>query len=352
MADAGAFLCGVIEGFYGRQWSFELRETYATFLARSGLNTYLYCPKGDARLRREWHLEWPEQTFRRLRSLAAAHRRAGILFGVGLSPMELYRHYGESEREQLKRKLAHIDELEAPLLAILFDDMPGDLDALAMRQAEIVADVCRWSPGRRILVCPTYYSFDPALETYFGPMPGGYWRELGESLPPAVDIFWTGNRVCSVSIGTGDILAIEAQLGRPVVLWDNYPVNDGEARSKRLYLEPLHDREPGLRHRLAGHLCNPMNQGLLSLPALLGLADLYGDSRSSLDWMIDAVGAATWERLQEDREDFAGLGLEGMGPLRCAELADRYGALPGPAAAETAAWLRGEYAWDPACLTG
>ena len=43
-----------------------------------------------------------------------------------------------------------------------------DLDLLAQRQADIVADVCRWLPGVRILVCPTYYSFDPVLEKYFG----------------------------------------------------------------------------------------------------------------------------------------------------------------------------------------
>jgi hypothetical protein len=352
MAGAGEFLCGVIEGFYGRQWSFALREIYAAFLAHSKLNTYIYCPKGDRRLRGEWQLDWPEQQFRQLHSLAEAYRRQGVWFGIGLSPLALYRDYGRREREELRQKLEHIRKLEAPLLAILFDDMPGGLDALAARQAEIVGDVCRWCPGQRVLVCPTYYSFDPALEKYFGPMPGGYWRDLGAGLSPDVDIFWTGNQVCSPTVNVDDIEAIEQELDRPVLLWDNYPVNDGEIRSKHLYLDPLGNREPGLGDRLRGHLCNPMNQGLLSLPALLGLAELYGDADASRAWVIDCLGAPTWQQLQKDREEFLTRGLDGMGAARCEQLAQCYSELPGDAAAEVVAWLRGEYAWDPACLTG
>ena len=352
MAAAGEFLCGVIEGFYGRQWSYPSREAYAAFLATSRLNTYIYCPKGDKRLRGEWQLPWPDDEFGHLRSLAAVFRRRGVHFGVGLSPMELYRQYGSREREQLRRKLDQVSALEAPLLAILFDDMPGDLDALAARQAEIVADVQHWCADLRLLVCPTYYSFDPALERFFGAMPVDYWADLGAALPVDVDIFWTGNQVCSPAVSLDDIAAIRQRLGRPVILWDNYPVNDGEERSQRLYLKPLGERDPALRDCLAGHLCNPMNQALLSLPALLGLAQLYGDVTAARQFVVDYLGEQTWKQLQVDREEFVSVGLAAMGPERCAELAQCYGSMPGAAAGEVAAWLRGEYAWDPACLTG
>ena len=352
MADAGEFLCGVIEGFYGRQWNFSLRHTYAAFLAAAKLNTYLYCPKGDPRLRSEWQQRWSDSEYQQLRELAATCAQVGVRFGVGLSPLELYRNYGSPEREQLRRKLDHISGLQAPLLAILFDDMPGDLDALAVRQAEIVDDVCRWQPELRVLVCPTYYSFDPALENFFGAMPANYWQDLGAALPPQVDLFWTGNKVCSDAISDSDIASIQRQLNRPVILWDNYPVNDGEVRSKRLYLEPLADRDPALQSRLTGHLCNPMNQGLLSMPALLGLAELYGDAAGAQDAVVSLLGEPVWRCLQKDREEFATVGLEGMGTVRCEELAQRYRKLPGAAAREVEGWLTGEYTWDPSCLTG
>jgi hyaluronoglucosaminidase len=351
MTAPGEFLCGVIEGYYGRTWSYETRLAYADYLAQAGLNTCIYCPKADPYLRKLWPQHWPESQWQQLMQLSAAYRARGINWGVGLSPFELYRHYGPAERQQLQRKIESLAPLEAPLLAILFDDMPGDLDELASRQSEIVADVCHWAPGARVLVCPTYYSFDPVLEKFFGQMPVGYWQQLGKELPESVDIFWTGNRVCSESIQRSDITAIGQQLGRGVTLWDNYPVNDGAVRSNFLYCSKLSRRDVSMQPLLRGHLCNPMNQGLLSLPALAGLAQLYGARGLDQQWLSTVLGPALWQQLLEDRPFFEYEGLSGMGEQRCEQLAGRYAALPGPAAKEAAQWLRGEYAFDPACLT-
>lgn len=351
MGSAKEFLAGAVEGFYGRGWSFDTRLAYAGYLARAGLNTCLYCPKEDPYLRKRWYEDWPLSQWRQLQQLALAYQQRGIYWGVGLSPFALYRDYGSSQRQQLKDKIARIAELEAPLIAILFDDMPGDLDALARRQAEIVADVAGWLPGVRVLVCPTYYSFDPVLERHFGAMPVDYWPQLGGELPAAVDIFWTGNRVCSDEIAVSDIESINQLLGRQVMLWDNYPVNDGAVRSNFLYCSRLSRRDTGLRELLSGHLCNPMNQAVISLPALAGLADLYRGTVSDDEWLEELVGQPTWRQLQQDREDFELLGLSGMGEARCLQLAAVYQSLPGQAASEVSAWLRGEYNFDPACLT-
>jgi hyaluronoglucosaminidase len=348
---SGEFLKGILEGFYGRAWSFDTRLAFADYLAESGLNTCLYCPKADPYLRKQWQHDWPAPEWRRLLELSAAYRRRGVHWGVGLSPFALYQRYGPSQREQLKRKIARLAELDAPLLAILFDDMPGELDALASRQAEIVADVVSWLPHVRVLVCPTYYSFDPVLEKFFGQMPAGYWSRLGAELPAGLDIFWTGNRVCSDEISRADIERICEQLRRPVLLWDNYPVNDGAVRSNFLYLEGLSRRELLPETLLTGHLCNPMNQGLLSLPALAGLAQLYRPGGVGDDWLERVIGPGTWRQLQTDRREFEELGLAGMGEARCRELASCYRALPGPAAREVSGWLLGEYRFDTACLT-
>ncbi len=250
-----------------------------------------------------------------------------------------------------KRKVERLAELSAQVIAILFDDMPGDMDALAARQAEIVADVCGWIPGVRVLVCPTYYSFDPVLEQYFGKMPRDYWPRLGRELPLDAEIFWTGNKVCSESIEVSDLKAIVQQLGRPVMLWDNYPVNDGAVRSNFLYTSKLSSRSTALRPFITGHLCNPMNQGFLSLPALSGLAELYGTGGLDEDALRRILGPLTWERLSQDKHIFEHDGLFGLGEQRCRQLASEYGDLPGAAAQEVAQWLRGEYAFDPACLT-
>lgn len=351
VSSADSFLTGVIEGFYGRAWSFETRQAYAGYLARAGFNTCLYCPKEDTYLRKRWHEHWPAMEWQQLLDTSAAYRQEGLLWGVGLSPFALYQNYGAVQRRQLREKVSRLTELNAPLLAVLFDDMPGELDALASRQAEIISDVVEWMPGVRVMACPTYYSFDPVLETHFGPMPANYWPQLGSELPPGVDVFWTGNRVCSEAVKAADIQVINEQFGRQVMLWDNYPVNDGALRSNYLYCKALSLRDRGLKDLLRGHLCNPMNQALLSLPALAGLASLYTGATEEPKWLEQVLGALTWRQLRSDREAFEEVGLSGMGDARREQLAQVYDALPGPAAGEVAAWLRGEYSFDPACLT-
>ncbi len=50
MTTSDDFLVGVVEGYYGRPWSFETRLAYAQYLRRAGLNACLYCPKSDPTL--------------------------------------------------------------------------------------------------------------------------------------------------------------------------------------------------------------------------------------------------------------------------------------------------------------
>lgn len=351
MNDAKPFLCGVIEGFYGRPWPFETRLAYAGYLQTAGLNTYLYCPKSDPILRKRWPDKWSKAQWEELTSVFAAYRERELLYGVGLSPFNLYRHYGPKEREMLRAKVGYLEQLEAPLLAILFDDMPGDLEGLASRQAEIVSDVGRWLPGVRLLVCPTYYSHDSVLQTHFGPMPPNYWAELGAELDADIEIFWTGNAVCSDAISVEDVAQINESLGRQVTLWDNYPVNDGAKRSNFLYTDPLSERAPELRGELHGHLCNPMNQGLLSLPALSGLSALYGCGGLNERSLPDILGPAVWAQLGEHAEDFQQLGLTGLGEAACARIAAELTDYSGVAVTELRQWLTGDFRFDPACLT-
>lgn len=353
MNSAGTgMLTGVVEGFFGRDWSFETRLAYAGYLQSMGLDSYLYCPKGDAHLRSHWRVDWPRDTREALRTLCEAYRRRGLNWGVGLSPMALYRAYGRSERADLLARVRQIEDLGLNLLAVLFDDMPGNQIDLAAVQAEIVGDVAAAAPALTLLMCPTYYSFDPALEEHFGPRPERYWEDLGVGLDPGVRVFWTGNEVCSGAISATDLRAICEPLGRPVTLWDNYPVNDSASRCKHLYTTPLTGRAPRLGGELLdGHFCNPMNQGLLSLPALNGLAQLYGRPGLSDQQLAQALGTATWARLSEDAVAFEQGGLDGLEAAQREHLLAIYGSLPGPAAAEVAQWLAGGFAFDPACLT-
>jgi hypothetical protein len=172
---------------------------------------------------------------------------------------------------------------------------------------------------------------------------------LGRLLPDNVDIFWTGNEVCAQSITGADIGAISEQLGRPPLLWDNYPVNDGEKASRRLNLAPLPARDPALPGQLSGHLCNPMNQGLLSRLPLEGLAGLYHLREGST---AAEFSERFMQRIESDQARFQAAGLDGLEEGERRELVQIYSEFEDPAATEIVDWLEGGYAFDPACLTG
>ncbi len=341
------YLSGIIEGFFGRSWSWEDRRSSIDLLSQGQLNSYVYAPKSDPYLRRSWADAWPRETFLQLQELGAHCRGQGVLWGVGLSPFEAYLDYDETTRSRLRNKLREIDRLQPDILCVLFDDMRGDLPGLAGLQARMVADIAANTVAGRVIMCPTYYSEDPVLERVFGAMPDHYWRDLGRMLDPAIDFFWTGDRVCSAAYSSESVCAISEAMGRAPVLWDNYPVNDSQKMSRRLHLRPFSGRPVGAPNWLRGHLVNPMNQACLSrivLSTLSGYEDFAGAVRQHCPEGLARL-------LERDIECFSGPGLDAIdGSARQALLAD-YGGFDHPCAREVIDWLQGGYAFDPACLT-
>ncbi|NDC88562.1 MAG: hypothetical protein EB075_07120 [Bacteroidetes bacterium] len=54
MLEVKPFRLGVVEGFFGKSWSWEARRHYAQFLSGNGFTTYLYAPKNDDYFRKHW----------------------------------------------------------------------------------------------------------------------------------------------------------------------------------------------------------------------------------------------------------------------------------------------------------
>jgi hypothetical protein len=352
----GVYLCGVIEGFYGRVWPWAERHALIDFLAAQQLNTYVYAPKADSQLRRDWHGEHDAAGFDRLLALRAACRERGVQFGIGLSPWGLQAAYTGADRAALRRKFAQLNRLDADLLCVLFDDMPGSFAQLASRQLAIVEDIAALSNARRFAMCPTYYSFDPVLEQLFGAMPANYLEDLGRGLSAQVEVFWTGSHVLAPGFTRADIDAVAARIGRKPLLWDNYPVNDGRKSSRFLHLQPVVDRPAGLRDWCAGHLANPMNQPRLSRLPLASLAlsyrlgDAYDAAAVWCQQLRDMPDRGLARLLERDAELFQRAGLDTLDAERRRCLAAEYRALADVAAAEIADWLDEAYRFDPECL--
>ncbi|MEO1079146.1 MAG: beta-N-acetylglucosaminidase domain-containing protein [Pseudomonadota bacterium] len=339
---------GVVEGFYGRPWHAGTRLHMLGWLAELGIDAYLYAPKADPWLRRRWRDIWPPSEQDLLTDLASAGRAADIEVGVGLSPFALYRDYNAKAREDLRTRVKTLVDCGVVSIALLFDDMPGDMDALAERQAEIAYDVFTWIGAVTLRLCPTYYSDDPTLDEFFGRRPENYLVELVRQLPPSCVPFWTGPEVCSTVIPAKHLEQLAHRLGRPVALWDNYPVNDSRSRSPHLYLGTLQHRAPADSSVLESHWCNAMNQAALSLPAVASLAELYGRDQGARDGVFAAAGLTP--DLIRACLPLADCALEDLGGEQRHELS-RLAEAPTPAARELSEWLAGEYVFDPACLT-
>jgi len=339
---------GIVEGFYGRPWSWDERRSVMANLAPAGYGFYLYAPKGDAHLRRRWREPYPSDALAALARFAADCRRHGVRFGIGLSPYELFLGFDGEARGALADRLAMFDDIGAADVAILFDDMRGDIPDLAERQAEIVAFAAETSAASRFVVCPSYYSDDPVLDRVFGRRPERYLEDLGRLLAPGIEIFWTGEDVCSREISPGHLRRVGEVLGRRPLLWDNYPVNDGPRMSQHLHLRGFTGRA-GIGPHVAAHAINPALQPTLScIPALtLAMSYARGEDYEYGSALYEAAVAVAGEPLAAMlRDDLLSLddgGLGRMGEERRAALRDRYAAVDHPAAREVAEWLDGRY---------
>jgi hyaluronoglucosaminidase len=339
---------GIIEGFYGRPWTWADRAQTIAFLAPFGYRFYLYAPKADPYLRRRWREPYPPEFEDSLRNFARHCREHDVRFGIGLSPYELHLDFNDSAHDALTLKLELFNDLGARDLGILFDDMRGDLSDLADRQARIVDWIRPRFGGDRVIVCPSYYSDDPVLDRVFGRRPDRYLETLGQLLDPSIHIFWTGEEVCSRELSPAHLDRVAEQIARPPFLWDNYPVNDGQRMSQYLHLRAFTGRSADIADRVAAHGINPALQPTLTrIPALslvdcYTLRDRYAYGTAFRRAAETVLGRELADRVREDLLILQDVGLDRLVEKEL-YLRERYESLDHPGAAEIIAWLDGRY---------
>lgn len=340
---------GIIEGYYGTPWSWAAREYVVTTLKPHGYDYFIYAPKMDEYLRKQWREPHPADQAAALAKLAAFCRSKGVRFGVGLSPFELYRDFHEEAKADLSRKLAEFDSWGIDDLAILFDDMRGDLPRLAETQVEILHWVKERTKATRLITCPSYYTDDPGLDRFFGIRPPNYLEDFGRMLDKSVEVFWTGEETCAKEISPGHLRRVGEQIGRKPFLWDNYPVNDGQRMSQYLHIRAFTGRHANLAPYVSAHSVNPALQPVLSCIPAISLAEAYarGDDYeygAAFDNAARAVlGPDFALALKRDLMFFQDVSLKRLQPQSIERLTQRYSKFDHPGAREVLGFLRGEY---------
>jgi beta-N-acetylglucosaminidase len=291
-SDSSPALLGVIEGFYGRPWTPTQRQRLFALMRDWGMNTYLYAPKEDLKHRRQWREHYTNNEALTLEALVHDAHEHDLAFVYALAPGLDIVHSRSSDRAALVAKLSSVAALGVRHFALLFDDIPSEMN-LEDRQtyaglAEAQADVSNlavahlrslgletFGDGVRLLFCPTEYCARQANPSVTS---SPYLRALGEHLEADIGFFWTGPEVISPQITAESIRELAGVIRRKPVLWDNLHANDYAPR--RVHLGP-YDRPLDLREEVSGILSNPNTPFEVNYPSLASLADY---AHATPDW--------------------------------------------------------------------
>jgi hyaluronoglucosaminidase len=271
-------LRATVEGFYGPPWSHPDRLAHLSFCAGVGLDTYVYGPKDDPFHRADWRSPYPPEELARLAELVAHAGAVGVTFVYAIHPGLSMRWDDPAEQEALHAKAAQLWDVGVRRYALFFDDIdysadPGADGAAHARVAARFASGFLAPRGAApaaagpLLVVPTDYA---------GTQVSPYRTAFGAGLPEHALVLWTGADIVVGAISDEDVRLARAAFGRPLALWDNFPVNDFDF--KRVFLGPLVDRPTAFADDvLAGIVSNPMVLPLASRIALATVAEYAAD---------------------------------------------------------------------------
>lgn len=254
------FLCGVVEGFYGRPWTPEQRRDLFMKMKKFGLNTYMYAPKDDFKHRAYWRELYTVEEAEHLTTLIQASKENNITFFYALSPGLDISYSNPKEIAALKRKLEQVSQFGCNAFALLFDDIEPEISetdkevyqSFAHAQVSVANEMYQHLNQPKFIFCPTEYCAARAIPNVQN---SEYLNTVGQKLHPGIDIMWTGPKVISKVITIESVQELSEVLHRPPLIWDNLHANDYD--QKRLFLGPYCGRSTELIPLLRGVLTNP-----------------------------------------------------------------------------------------------
>jgi len=254
------FVCGVVEGFYGRPWTLSQRKDLFDKMESWGMSSYLYAPKDDCKHRAYWRELYTVEEADHLQSLISAASDRNIDFYYAISPGLDITYSNSKEVATLKRKLDQVAQLGCKAFALLFDDIEAEMSkpdkeafqSFAAAQVSVTNEIFQHLGQPKFLFCPTQYCTTRATPTV---TTSEYLKTLGSKLAPDIDVMWTGDKVIPKDITVSSLEEITAVLRRPPVIWDNEHANDYD--QKRVYLGPYSGRSPDIIPKLRGVMTNP-----------------------------------------------------------------------------------------------
>lgn len=273
---------GAIEGFYGPPWTQQDRLDQLEFYGDKRLNTYIYSPKDDPKLRAQWREPYTEAEIAELKELVDTAKRNHVTFTYALSPGLSICYSDKGERKAVQDKFQQLYDIGVR-------DFNLPLDDIEYKWADGCADQQRYGEPTEGNVATAHAELSNVVQRefirthqgttplemvptdYSGLEPSAYTEALKSTLDPAIAVMWTGKFVVPASISAPDARAARGLYGRKPYIWDNYPVNDFDFG--RLMLGPYTHRGADLPAQTSGIVLNPMPEAAPSKVALATFAD-------------------------------------------------------------------------------
>ncbi|WP_330289274.1 beta-N-acetylglucosaminidase domain-containing protein [Streptomyces sp. NBC_00576] len=269
-------LRGVIEGFYGAPWTHETRLSQLDFYGRTKQNVYVYSPKDDPYLRANWRDDYPPAQLATLKQLVDRAAANHVRFTYALSPGLSVCYSSAADVNALVAKFESLYAIGVRSFAVPLDDIsytawncPADErkfgtggGAAGAAQSALLNSVVKDFVDAHDDVTP----LEMVPTEYSDLADSPYKTALREKLDPAVVVEWTGVGVIAPTISTEQASQARELFGHPILIWDNYPVND--YTTSRLLLGPYTGREAGVATQVTGITANPMIQAEASRLAL------------------------------------------------------------------------------------
>ena len=261
---------GVVEGFYGEPWSHETRLSLIDFYGRFKMNYYIYGPKDDPyHSSPYWREMYPAEEAEEIRELVEACKRNRVHFVWAIHPGKDIK-WEESDIQNLINKFDAMYALGVRAFAVHFDDIEGAgtnpyyqtelMNILNDDFVKVKGDV------EPLIVCPTEYT-----RLWANPTERGSLIIYGNELDPSIDVFWTGDAVCS-NMTESTMEWISSRIQRPALFWWNFPVTD---YARHIVMQgPVYGLASTMDDtKTRGIVSNPMEHGEASKLALYSTAD-------------------------------------------------------------------------------
>ena len=290
MSNTPILLRGIVEGFYGTPWNYDIRADLIKFCGEYNLNAYIYAPKDDPYHRDKWREPYPEDKLLELKNLAEVSTQNNVHFIFAVSPgldLNYEGEKGEQDFQSMVYKLDAMYNVGIRDFAIFFDDLSGTQSgtnhANFLNKLQNALDQ-KYTDVYPLITVPTDYTRNWMIDESGNVKP--YTQEFASLLNPNIIVLYTGDDVVCDGISEESFQAAKDIYGRDLGVWWNYPVNDyylnDVTRNFKLALGPM-EKLPKAKPNSIFY--NPMEQPLLSKISIGTGAD-YALSTDTYDPII------------------------------------------------------------------